>query len=123
MPLKNPKTKNNLPILLQSLTPKEIFLYSGIPLNRLKVIATGEFKSNENDRQKLTSASMLFYGMNAFEIQGFVQRKKYRIIRSVISMTEKNELLSDGEKYLERLDALIDRHWDQIVKKITEEKS
>ena len=115
MSLKNPTTKNYLPPPLQSLTPREIFLYSGIPSNRLEAIAKGEFKPNESDREKLSNASVQFYNMRKVEKDSFIQRKKYRIIRCVISMTEKNELLSDSEKYLERLNALLDRHWDKVV--------
>ena len=115
MSLKNPATKNNLPIPLQSLTPKELFLYTGIPLNRLETIARGEFKSSEFDQKKLSYASVPFYNLNVVERDGFVQRKKYRIIRRFVSPAEKIELLSDLEKYLERLDALIDKYWDQIV--------
>ena len=107
--------KNNLPPPLHNLTLKEIFVLTGIPLYLIEGFIKGEFKPCRKDREKLTNLSRRFYGWNDLEKTAFLQRKKWRILRGFLSLSEKEELFNQPEKYSKRLDALVDKYWDRIV--------
>jgi hypothetical protein len=109
-----------LPPPLQGFSPKEIFLLTGIPLYLLQGFKEGEFKPNYIHREKLSDISRPLYKWNEFERTAFIQRKKYREVRSFISWAEKDELLNQPQKYAERLDKLVDKYWDRIVIAVTE---
>ena len=109
-----------LPPPLQSLSLKEIFLFTGIPLHLLQGFKEGKFKPNYIHREKLSNISRPFYKWNEFEKKAFIQRKKYRQVCAFLSWAEKDELLNQPEKYAQRLDKLVDKYWDRIVIAVTE---
>lgn len=109
-----------LPPPLQSLSLKEIFLLTGIPLHLLQGFKEGKFKPNYIHREKLSNISRPFYKWNEFERKAFIQRKKYRVVRDFISWAEKDELLNQPQKYAQRLDKLVDKYWDRIIVAVAE---
>ena len=109
-----------LPPPLKGFSSKEIFLLTGISLHLLQGFKEGKFKPNYVHREKLSDVSRPFYKWNEFERRAFIQRKKYREVRSFISWAEKDELLNQPQKYDQNLDVLVEKYWDRIVVGITE---
>lgn len=115
----NPATQNTLPPPLQSLIPRELFLFTQIPLHLLEGFIKGTFKPNRLDREKLSDLSRMFYRWNESEIKAFVDRKKYREVQAFLSLAEKDNLFSQPtrELYRRNLDELLKKYWDQILRK------
>lgn len=112
----NKKTPNvYLPSSLLSLSAKELYLYSKIPLYRLNGFISGEFRPNKTDRAKLTDVGAPFYSWSKLRRHAYVSRKKWRAVKKFLSLTEKQELFSDPENYEERLDGYVDKYWAEIV--------
>jgi len=112
---KKPTQENHLPPPLHSLTLKELFLFTGTSLYPLEGFMQGKFKPRREDREKLTDISRRFYAWNDLEKIAFLQRTKWRKVRSFLSLSEKEELFHNPEKYPQRLDALVDKYWDRII--------
>jgi len=115
MSSKNPTTQNTLPFPIKDLSLKELFLLTRIPLHLLEGFITGRFKPNRSDREKLTKASLQFYKCSKLEKEAFVQKKKWKALKSFLSLHEKEELFSKPEKYIQKLDELTNKYWDQIL--------
>ncbi len=118
--VEKPVSKNFIPISLQTLTIKELHILTGIPLYLLEGFSRGEFKPNLSNREKLSIKSLRFYKWNEEDKKLFLQRRKYHAISPLMSEQEKDELNSDSAKYAQRLDALVDRHWNHLMKRIAE---
>lgn len=112
---KKPTQENHLPPPLHNLTLKELFLFTGISLYLLEGFIQGKFKPRREDREKLTNISRRFYAWNDLEKTAFIQRKKWRTIRSFLSLSEKEELFNQPEKYSKRLDVLLEKYWHDII--------
>jgi hypothetical protein len=110
-------SKNTLPKILHSLTARELFLYSKIPLNYLEGFIAGKFKPNREHREKLSHVSRFFYGISKIEKRAHVARWKFRIVRIFLSLSERGFLfdLIDDDSYFRELDRLVDEHWDEIL--------
>ena len=115
MSLKNPTQKNQLPPPLHNLTLKELFLLTGISLYLLEGFIQGKFKPRREDREKMTDISRRFYAWNDLEKTSFLCRTKWRKVREFLSLSEKQDLFTDPEKYSKNLDALVEKYWDRIV--------
>ena len=113
-------TSNFIPAPLQFLSLKELFICTGISLHKLEGVMKGEFKLNEVDRKKMSIASMPFYAFNRIRAQAFITKKKFRAVRQFLSIQDKNDLLSDIEKYEKNLDAMVDKYWDRLIISVTE---
>lgn len=118
--LKKPTQENQLPPPLHNLTLKELFLFTGISLYLLAGFMKGKFKPRKEDREKLTNISRRFYAWSDLERKAFIQRKKYRAIKSFLTLDEKNELFLRPESYSKKLDAMLNKYWDEILVTSTE---
>ena len=116
--VEKPASKNYIPIPLQSLSLKELFILTSILPYKLEGFAKGEFRPNPANREKLSVISLPFYKWNELEKRLFVQRKKYRAVMPFITEGEKDELASDSAKYAQKLNILVDRHWHEILKRL-----
>jgi hypothetical protein len=106
---------NLLPSPLIDLSPHEIFIFTGIPIYLIEGFSKGKFRPNPTDREKLTKASIPFYQWSDAEKRAFVVRRKYRTVRSFLSVEEKESLFTDPRKYEKKLDEYVLKYWDQIV--------
>lgn len=112
---KNPIQKNLLTPPLHNLTLKELFLFTGISLYLLEGFMQGKFKPRREDREKLTDISRRFYVWTELEKRTFLERTKYRKVRSFLSLSEKEELFNDPKKYEQKLNEMVDKYWDHII--------
>jgi len=106
-----------LPSPLSDLTKYELFLLTKIPLYLLEGFIEGKWKPNHQDRKILTEASRYFYRISKSHKQAFVDRLKYRSVQPFLSLSEKEELFNQPEKYTQKLDQLIAKYWDMIIQK------
>lgn len=118
-------SKNVLPLILQDLSAKELFLYSKIPFNYLESFIAGRFKPNREHREKLSYVSRMFYGLSRKEKCAQVVRKKFRTVRNFFSLSERDFLFDqkDDDSYCKTLDQFIDKYWNEIVASFAERKS
>jgi len=108
---------NLLPPPLHGLSPREVFIFTGIPLHLVEGFTKGKFKPNPSDREKLSRASLLFYKWSEVEKRLFVERRKYRAVRAFLSLEEKESLFNCLGKisYSKKLDEYIEKYFDQIT--------
>lgn len=118
-------SKNILPLILQDLSAKELFLYSKIPLSFLESFIAGKFKPNVEHREKLSYVSRMFYGLSKIEIRAQITRRKFRAIRNFYSLSERDFLFdqTDDDSYCKTLDQYVEKYWDEIVASFMEKRS
>lgn len=118
---KKPTQKNTLPRPLQDLSAREMFILTHIPLHLLEGFIEGRFKPSKSDHKKIASTAVSFYTFtNTYERDQFIQRKKYRAIKHFLSKEDKESLYCRPENYAKEIDALVDKHWDKIVRSAEE---
>jgi hypothetical protein len=115
----NPTSKENtLPPPIQDLNPREIFLFTGIPLHLIDGFINGRFKPCQSDREKLTKlGNRLYRWIEIGMKRDFIDREKYRRVKPFLSLAEKEDLFDKPGKdgYREKLDGYIQKYWDRIV--------
>jgi len=121
------KTANQSTLIpaLKNLPCKELFILTGgqIPLHILQGFIEGRFKPNRQHREILTKlGNKLLRWIESGLKQDYIDRKKYRLLQSLISIVEKDDILSRPENitYTEKLDEYINKYWDQVILAIAE---
>lgn len=114
---KNPSTLSKP---LHSLTSKEIFIWTAIPLYLIEGFKRGEYKPTHTHRKRLSKTSEQFYAMNDARKIAAIQQKKWRSLKSFLSFAERQDLFSNPSTYGKKLDKYLDVHWDKIVVAVTE---
>jgi len=105
---------------LRSLSVKEIFILTKgqIPLILLQGFKDGLFKPNRQHREILTKlGNKLTRWIDLGLKQDYVDREKFRLLQSILTVVEKDDILSRPEKisYTEKLDEYIDKYFDRII--------
>jgi len=114
MPNKNPTKKNTLAPPLRNLKARDLSILSRIPISRIQGFIKGRFKPNEADRKKLTTIAVPFYAFNELERTQFILRKKYKILKSHLTDTEKENFIPGRDDYGKKIEELLDKYWDKI---------